>query len=76
MGRNSSEAAHEYFDSSAAFRAALSAPLGHEPVTRGDVEATERTNQDIRRATAGDTLALAAGRIVGKEGVPSRVTSW
>jgi hypothetical protein len=73
MGRNSSEAAHEYFDSSAAFHAALSASLDDEPVTRGGVEATERTNQDIRRVTAGDTLA--AGRIVGKEGVPSRVTS-
>ena len=46
----------EFFDTSAAFRAALSAPPDDEPVTRGDAEAIERANQDVQ-----------AGRVVSHD---------
>jgi hypothetical protein len=46
----------EYFDSSAAFRAALSAPPDDEPVTQGDAEAIEQANRDVQ-----------AGRIVSHD---------
>jgi len=56
MGRNSSEGPDGFFDSSAAFRATLSAPLDDEPVTRGDAGAIERSNQDVQ-----------AGRVVSHD---------